>query len=349
MFEKMSKTKVEGTGNTASFLLSKHTDHLPDDHRVKIAIVGSGFTGVATGIAILFKRLASELVFIDLNEDLAKAEAEDIGHAAAFLGNPKIVGTKDYASARDAAVCVITLGDKTQANQDPAQLLENNLNTFKVVVPNVSKYAPNSVLLIVTSPVDILSNIAMKLSGFPPNRVIGLGTFLDSCRFQYFIAEKLGLAASSVQASIIGENGLSSVPVWSAVGVMGMKLKDINKEIGTKADPEAWGELHSKVIDADSDLIDRKGYCNWGVGICVSEIVDAIVRNTCVCVTVSTYLKGCRHGLDKDVYMSLPCIVGRNGVQSLVRYLYTKVEQEMMESSCRKIYEMQKPILEKLE
>ncbi|XP_043488919.1 L-lactate dehydrogenase A-like 6A [Polistes fuscatus] len=336
------------TKNTASFLLTKRADYFPDDHRVKIVIVGSGHTGVATAIAILFKRLASELVFIDTNDDLAKAEAEDIGHAAAFLGNPKIVGTKDYALARDAAVCVITLGDKSQANQDPTILLERNLTTFKVVVPNVTKYAPNSVLVIVTNPVDILSNVAMKLSGFPPNRVIGLGTFLDSCRFQYFIADKLGLAANSVQASIIGENGSSSVPIWSAVGVMGMKLKDINKEIGTKTDPEAWRELHAKVIDADSDIITRKGYYNWGVGICVSEIVDAIVRNTGICVTVSTYLKGCRHGLDKDVYMSLPCIIGRNGVQSLIRYLYTKEEQEMMENSCRQIYDKQKSILENL-
>ncbi|KAI4499125.1 hypothetical protein M0802_005708 [Mischocyttarus mexicanus] len=151
------------TKSTASFLLTKHVDYHPDDHRVKIVIVGSGYTGVATAIAILFKRLASELVFIDTNEDLAKAEAEDIGHAAAFLGNPKILGTKgtskksilelsDYASARDAAVCVITLGDKSQANQDPTELLEQNLTTFKVVVPNVTKYAPNSVLVIVTNP-----------------------------------------------------------------------------------------------------------------------------------------------------------------------------------------------------
>ncbi|XP_043682436.1 L-lactate dehydrogenase A-like 6A [Vespula pensylvanica] len=342
------RRRIEDNGNTASFLLSKHADYIPDDHRVKVVIVGSGPIGVATAIAILFKRLASELVFIDTNDDLAKAEAEDIGQGAAFLGNPKIFGSKDYASARNAAVCVITLGDKSQANQDPAELLESNLSTFKVVVPNVSKYAPNSVLVIVTNPVDILSNVAMKLSGFPPNRVIGLGTFLDSCRFQYFIANKLGVAASSIQASIIGENGSSSVPIWSAVGVMGMKLKDINKEIGTKTDPEAWNELHIKVIDADSDIISGKGYCNWAVGICVSEIVDAIVRNTCICITVSTYLKGCRHGLDKDVYMSLPCIIGRNGVQSLVRFLYTKEEQELMENSCRKIYEMQKSTMENL-
>ncbi|XP_034191237.1 L-lactate dehydrogenase A-like 6A [Osmia lignaria lignaria] len=341
------KKKLPGTSpNTATFLLTKQPEDYVDDHRVKIVIVGSGYTGVAVGIAILFKRLASELVFIDANEDLAKAEAEDIGHVAAFLGDPKIIGTKDYSLAREAAVCVITVGDKS-TNEEAS--LEQNLNVFKEVIPNVCKYAPNSVLLIVTSPVDILSYAAFKLSGFPPQRVVGLGTFLDSCRFQYFIAQKLGLSASSVQASVIGENGSSSVPIWSTVTVRGIKLKDINKDIGTKTDPESWGDLHSKVIDSDSDLIARKGYRCWGIGICAAEVVDAIVRNTCICITVSTYVKGCRHGLEKDVYMSLPCVVGREGIQTLLRHQYTPEEQDLMEASCRTIYETQKSILQMLE
>ncbi|XP_003705666.1 L-lactate dehydrogenase A-like 6A [Megachile rotundata] len=343
------KKLLDTSWNTATFLLTKQPEDYVDGHRVKIVIVGSGYTGVAVGIAILFKRLASELVFIDANEDLAKAEAEDISHAATFLGNPKIIGTKDYSLARDATVCVITVGDKSTNEQDDNTLLEQNLNIFKEVIPNVCKYAPNSVLLVVTSPVNILSFAAMKLSGFPPHRVVGLGTFLDSCRFQYFIAQKLGISAKAVQASIICENGPTSVPIWSAVTVMGIKLKDINKNIGTKTDPEAWSELHSKVIDSDSDLIARKGYRCWGIGVCAAEVVDAIVRNTCICITVSTYLKGCRHGLDKDVYMSLPCIVGRDGVQTFLRYPYTPEEQEQTEASCRTIYETQKTILQTLE
>ncbi|EFN62193.1 L-lactate dehydrogenase A-like 6A [Camponotus floridanus] len=300
-------------------------------------------------LADLSTRLASELVLIDVNEDLAKAEAEDISHAAAYLGNPKIIGTKDYACARDAAVCVVTVGSQSHEDQQPADYLEHNLKIFKDIIPNVSKYAPNSVLLILSKPVDILSYAAMKLSGFPPNRVIGLGTFLDSCRFQYFISQKLEISASAIQALIIGESGPASVPVWSTVAVMGMPLKDINKEIGTRMDPESWGDLHAKVINSDNELITKKGYHSWGVGICASEIVDAIVRNTCACFTVSTFLKGCRHGLEKDIFMSLPCVVGRNGVQSFIRLLYTPKEQELMTISCRRIYEAQKPILDKIE
>ncbi|XP_076678678.1 L-lactate dehydrogenase A-like 6A [Andrena cerasifolii] len=343
------KKLLDSAGNTATFLLTKQPEDFVDTHRVKIVIVGSGYTGVAVGIAILFKRLASELVFLDLNEDLAKAEAEDISHAAAYLGNPKITGTKDYSSARDATVCVVTVGDKSSNDQEASTLLENNLNIFKDVIPNVCKYAPNSVLLIVTTPVDILSYAAMKLSGFPPQRVIGLGTFLDSCRLQYMIAQKLGISANAVQASVICENGPTSVPIWSAVTVMGIKLKDINKDIGTKSDPESWGELHTKVIDCDSDLIARKGYRSWGIGICAAEVVDAVVRNTCICITVSAYLKGCRHGLEKDVYMSLPCVVGRNGIQSFLRHPYTPEEQELTEASCRTIYETQRATLQDLE
>ncbi|XP_053970998.1 L-lactate dehydrogenase A-like 6A [Hylaeus anthracinus] len=343
------KKLADNAGNTAAFLLTKQPEDFSDSHRVKIVIVGSGYTGVAVGIAILFKRLASELVFIDLNEDLAKAEAEDISHGAVFLGNPKITGTKDYSQARDATVCVITVGDRSTNSQDDGALLERNLDILKDVIPNVCKYAPNSVLLIVTTPVDILSYAAMKLSGFPPQRVIGLGTFLDSCRLQHFIAQKLGISSSAVQASVICENGPTSVPIWSAVTVMGIKLKDINRDIGTKSDPESWGDLHRKVIDCDSDLIERKGYRCWGIGICAAEVVDAIVRNTCICITVSAYLKGCRHGLEKDVYMSLPCIVGRNGIQSFLRHPYTPEEQELTETSCRTIYETQRSIVNALQ
>ncbi|CAD1479790.1 unnamed protein product [Heterotrigona itama] len=345
--EKSAKL-LDTVWNTTTFLLTKQPEDFVESHRVKIVIVGSGYTGVAVGIAILFKRLASEVVFIDADEELAKAEAEDISHAAAFLGDPKILGTKDYSMAREATVCVITVGDKA-TSEDDGSLLDNNLTIFKDVIPKVCKYAPNSILLIVTAPVDILSYAAMKLSGFPPHRVMGLGTFLDSCRLQYFIAQKLGISASSVQASVICENGPTSVPIWSAVTVMGIKLKDINRDIGTKSDPESWGELHAKVIESDRDLITRKGYRCWGIGICAAEVVDAIVRNTCICITLSTYLKGCRHGLEKDVYMSLPCIVGRNGVQTLLRHPYTTEEQEQTENSCRAIYETQKSILHTLE
>ncbi|CAD6232994.1 GSCOCG00007086001-RA-CDS, partial [Cotesia congregata] len=294
-------------------------------------------------------RIASELVLIDLNESLARAEAQDINHAGSFLGNPRIYGTKDYSNARDAAVCVIAAGARQQPEQTREELLRKNFDIFRTLVPNVCKFAPNCVLVVVSSPVDVLSYVAMKLSGFPPSRVIGLGTLLDSCRFKCLISQKLGIAPSSVQAMIIGENGATSVAVWSAVSVMGIKLKDINKEIGSKFDPEGWSELHNKVVSSTDDLIRKKGYCCWGVGLCVAEIVDAIIRNTCVCLTVSTFLKGCKHGLEKDCFMSLPCIVGRNGVQSLIRHQYTEEEQILTTKSCKSIYELQKSIVDQLE
>ncbi|XP_043469951.1 L-lactate dehydrogenase B chain-like [Leptopilina heterotoma] len=295
------------------------------------------------------QRLASELVLIDVNENLAKAEAEDLSHAGTFIGSPKIIGTKDYSWARDATVCVITAGKRKENGQDPNELLKENFEIFKSLIPNVCKYAPNCVLVIVTTPVDILTFAAMKFSGFPPNRVIGLGTFLESCRFQYFIAQELKISMNSVQALIIGENSPSCVPVWSAVSVMGVKLKDINKEIGTEQDPEAWNKIHENVIGCNDQLLAKKGYSNWGVGICVGEIVDAIVRNTCICITVSAFVKGCRHGFEKDIFTSLPCVVGRNGIQSFIRQNYNSEEQELMTKSCRSIYEAQKQIMDKLE
>ncbi|XP_034952475.1 L-lactate dehydrogenase A-like 6A [Chelonus insularis] len=344
-----SRRQTETFRSTADYLLTKLRTQHSDFHRVKVVILGCGHTGVAVAISLLFKRLASELVLIDTNENLARAEAEDMSHAGAFLGNPKIVGTKDYSAARDATVCVIAAGEKQRGDQNREDMLQHNVDIFKSLIPNVCKFAPSSILVIVSSPVDILSYVAMKLSGFPPNRVIGLGTFLDSCRFQYYISQKLGVAASSVQALIIGENSPMSVPVWSSVSVMGMRLKDINKEIGSRFDPEGWNEIHNRVINSTNSLIRKKGYCSWAAGLCAAEIVDAIIRNTCVCITVSTFIKGCKHGFEKDIFMSLPCIVGSNGVHSNIRFSYTDEEQELTEISCKSIYESQKSILNQLE
>ncbi|XP_074101265.1 L-lactate dehydrogenase A-like 6A [Cotesia typhae] len=345
----MKRASTSDKANTVGHLLTNKKDQLPDSHQVKVAILGSGYTGVAVAVSLLFKRIASELVLIDSNESLARAEAQDINHAGSFLGNPRIYGTKDYSNARDAAVCIIAAGARQQPEQTREELLRKNFDIFRTLVPNVCKFAPNCVLVVISSPVDVLSYVAMKLSGFPPSRVIGLGTLLDSCRFKCLISQKLGIAPNSVQAMIIGENGATSVAVWSAVSVMGIKLKDINKEIGNKFDPEGWSELHNKVVSSTDDLIRKKGYCCWGVGLCVAEIVDAIIRNTCVCLTVSTFLKGCKHGLEKDCFMSLPCIVGRNGVQSLIRHQYTEEEQILTTKSCKSIYELQKSILDQLE
>ncbi|XP_014209762.1 L-lactate dehydrogenase [Copidosoma floridanum] len=335
-------------GSTAKFLLSKPVDSCSSDggERTKIAIVGCGPVGVAVGISVLFKRLAAEVVFIDEDEEVAKAHAEDMAHAAVFLGSPKIRGTKDFAGARDAAVCVITVG-----RQVPDQYadLEKNVLHFKCVVPCVTKYAPNSVLIVTSSPVDILSYVAMKLSGFPPNRVIGLGTLLDNCRLQHMVSKELGLSAASVQSLVIGESGPTSVPIWSSMSVMNMRLKDIDKDIGGKNDPERWDTLHTKVVNCSKDMIMRKGHHCWAAAICTCEIIDAILRNTCACMTVSTFVKGCRHGLEKDVFMSLPCVVGRAGVLSYMRHLYTPEEQELTTRSSRTIYEAQKFIFDQLE
>ncbi|KAJ8668730.1 hypothetical protein QAD02_010393 [Eretmocerus hayati] len=330
------------------FLLSRPVESGIEcgQQRSKIVVVGCGPVGVAVAVSVLHKRLASELVIIDDDEEMAKAEAADLNHAATYLGCPRISGTKDYSHARDALVCVIAIGLQ---HMNQYEHLEKNVTHLKDVIPGVSKFAPNCIIVMASDPVDVLSFAAMKLSGFPPGRVIGLGTLLDNCRLQHAIASELGIAPSSVQSLVIGESGPTSVPVWSAVSVMGMKLKDIDKDIGSKNDPEGWQALHCKVVNCHKEMIEKKGHHCWAAGACVSEIIDAIVRNTCACMSVSTFVKGCRHGLEKDVYMSLPCVVGRAGVLSYMRHLYTTEEQVQATVSCRSIYEAQRPLLDRLD
>ncbi|XP_008210831.1 L-lactate dehydrogenase-like isoform X2 [Nasonia vitripennis] len=337
----------------ARFLLSRPVDCAGSSSdsctlpRTKIVIVGSGPVGVAVAVGLLFKRLAAELILMDENPEMARAEAEDIAAAAVFLGSPKIRASTDYSEARDATLCVIAAGRQQRDEADAEAVLQQNALLLKELVPSLTKYAPNSVLLVVSEPVDVLSHLAMKLSGFPSQRVLGLGTLLDNCRLQHELAKELGVNQAAVHSMVIAESGPTSVPIWSAASVMGMKLKDIDKDIG---DPEGFAAaLHAKVVNCNRELIRRKGQHCWAAALCTCEIIDAIVRNTCACLTVSTFVKGCRHGLEKDVFASLPCVLGRGGVLAYMRHLYTPEEQELTSRSCRRIYEAQKSVLGRLE
>ncbi|XP_015182794.1 PREDICTED: L-lactate dehydrogenase-like [Polistes dominula] len=298
-------------------------------HRVKVSIVGVGKIGMACAIAILMRRIASEVCLFDKDENRAMAEAEDIRHAGIFLGNPLVTGTSDVSMLQKSAVVIITTPEK-RSNEEPN--VKDNLEIFKKIIPPITKFVCSGVLLIVTEPVDVMSYIAFKLSKFPPNRVLGIGTLLDSARFQDIMSQKIGIARSSINCMSIGAQGNTSVPVWSSINVAGLKLRDINSRMGDKDDPEKWYEVTESVHQSDAVLNQMKGdkgpNC-WATGICTAEIVDAIIRNTKVVLPVSTHICSSNQGIDNDVYMSIPCVIGREGVHCTVRQKLT--DQEKLE------------------
>ncbi|EFN82343.1 L-lactate dehydrogenase [Harpegnathos saltator] len=274
---------------------------------------------MACAIALLMRRIASEVCLIDQNLDKAAAEAEDIQHASMFLGCPLVTGTSDIYKIRDSSVVVIAACEKK-----PGEKLDvkNNVDVFKRIIPLIAKLAGKAVLLVVSQPIDVMSYVTWKLSKFPSHRVLGTGTLLDSCRLQDLVSQKLGVARKSISCVNIGAQGDTSVPIWSSVNVAGTRICDINPRMGQENDPEKWRDIAEAVNKTDAELNrrkDDKGPGCWALGFCTAEIIDAIIRNTKIVLPVSTYIHSRSHRTDKDVYMSVPCVLGREGVYAKMR------------------------------
>ncbi|XP_021570563.1 L-lactate dehydrogenase A chain isoform X3 [Carlito syrichta] len=243
----------------------------------KITVVGVGAVGMACAISILMKDLADELALVDVMEDKLKGEMMDLQHGSLFLRTPKIVSGKDYNVTANSKLVIITAGARQQEGESRLNLVQRNVNIFKFIIPNVVKYSPNCKLLVVSNPVDILTYVAWKISGFPKNRVIGSGCNLDSARFRYLMGERLGVHPLSCHGWVLGEHGDSSVPVWSGVNVAGVSLKNLHPDLGTDTDKEQWKECRYSLGDpkraailksSNIILLHCLGYTRILVGAC---------------------------------------------------------------------------------
>jgi len=211
------------------------------------------------------------------------------------------------------------------------------------IVPEVVRYSPNAVLLVVSNPCDIMTWLVYKLSGFPKNRVLGSGTALDSSRFRTLVGQRLGVSPHSVHGYIIGEHGDSSVACWSQLNVGGVPLKTNWPTLGTKEDPDEWYKVHQEVIDAAGTVIRLKGYTSSGIGLTAASIVDCILRNDRRVIPVSTVAHGF-YGITDEVFLSLPCVVGNNGVRDVCAMPLDDSEASKLRGSAEAIAAVQKPL-----
>ncbi|XP_067090155.1 L-lactate dehydrogenase B-A chain isoform X2 [Osmerus mordax] len=196
---------------------------------------------------------------------------------------------------------------------------------------------------IVADKVDVLTYVTWKLSGLPKHRVIGSGTNLDSARFRYLMADKLGIHSSSFNGWILGEHGDTSVPVWSGANVAGVNLQTLNPDIGTDHDSENWKETHKKVVDSAYEVIKLKGYTNWAIGLSVADLAESLIKNMNRIHPVSTMVKG-MFGISDEVYLSLPCILNNGGVASVVNMTLTDKEIAQLRSSANTLWGIQKDL-----
>ncbi|XP_072097354.1 L-lactate dehydrogenase B chain [Mobula birostris] len=313
--------------------------------RNKVTIVGVGQVGMACAISVLLRELTDEMALVDVLEDKLKGEMMDLLHGSLFLKTPKIMANKDYAITANSRVVVVTAGARQQEGESRLNLVQRNVNIFKFIIPQIVKYSPNCTIIVVSNPVDILTYVTWKISGFPKNRVIGSGCNLDSARFRYLMAEKLGLHPSSCHGWVLGEHGDSSVPVWSGVNVAGVALQQLNPEIGTAQDKEDWKEVHKMVVDSAYELIKLKGYTNWAIGLSVAELVESIVKNLSRIHPVSTMVKG-MYGIANEVFLSLPCVLSAEGLSAVINQTLKEDEVAQLRKSADTLWAIQKELKE---
>lgn len=224
----------------------------------KVTVVGVGNVGMACAQTILTQDLCDELALVDVVEDKLKGEMLDLQHAAAFLPRAKILADTDYKVTAGSDICIVSAGARQREGESRLALVEKNVSLFKKIIPQLVKYSPNTTLLIISNPVDALTYVAYKLSGLPPNRVIGSGTNLDSSRFRWLLADRLDVNAQNVHGYIVGEHGDSSVPLWSSVSVGGVPLIAYLKQKQIKYSTETLAELHRLLLHQILNCLQHK-------------------------------------------------------------------------------------------
>lgn len=281
----------------------------------KAVIVGCGFVGSASAFSLMQSGLFTELILIDSDSKRAEGEALDISHGIPF-SKPMKIHAGDYDDVKNAGIVIVTAGANQQPGETRLDLVKKNINIFKTIIPEIKKRNFNGILLIVANPVDILTYAAVKLSGLPENRVIGSGTVLDTARLKYAIGRHLNVDSRSVHAFIIGEHGDSEIAVWSSANVSGVPLNNFCEMRGHYDHQNATEKIATDVKNSAYEIISMKKATNYGIAMSVKRICEAIVRNERSILPVSTIMHG-EYGIN-DVSLSMPAIVGKDGIETLV-------------------------------
>jgi L-lactate dehydrogenase len=297
----------------------------------KVVIVGAGDVGASFAYALAPSGLAESIALVDLNTDLAKGQALDLAHGLPFLPPVDIhAGTaEDYA---DAAVIVITAGAKQRPDESRLDLLGRNAAIISGIMDEIVAHGSPAIVVVVSNPVDILTHVALRRSGWPRQRVFGSGTVLDSARFRYLLSRHCRVDARNVHAYILGEHGDSEVAAWSMTHVAGMPIADYCAVCGRCGGWEqAKEEIVKQVRDSAYHIIGYKGSTCYGIGLALVRIVGAVLRNERSVLSVSGLMDGA-FGL-RDVTLSVPYIVGAQGIEQIVTGRLTDEEMVALHQS----------------
>lgn len=279
----------------------------------KVAVIGCGYVGAASAFALMQSGLFAEMVLLDVDQNRAEGEAMDIAHGLSFA-HPMKIYAGNYDDLVDAAVIVITAGANQKPDESRLDLVHKNAAIMKSIITEIKNRNCRGILLIVSNPVDILTHVALEVSGFEERRVFGSGTVLDTARLRFQLGEHLKVDNRSVHAFIIGEHGDSEMAAWSSANVSGVPLHTFCEMRGHFDHEENTENIEETVKNSAYEIIKKKHATYFGIAMVVKRICQAIVRDEKSIFPVSHRMHG-EYGLD-DVVLSMPAIVGAYGMES---------------------------------
>ena len=299
--------------------------------RRKIVLVGTGMVGMSYAFALLNQNLCDELVLIDINKKKAEGEAMDLNHGVAFSGGNMEIYAGNYEDCKDADLVVLTAGLPQKEGQTRLELLKENRKIFRSILNPILENGFQGIFLVATNPVDIMAKIVYEISGFPPERVIGTGTALDTARLRYLLGEKFMIDPRNMHAYVMGEHGDSEFVPWSQAMMSTKPIFDLCSETEGCHFQELL-EVEEEVRMAAYKIIEAKRATYYGIGMAMARITKAIFGNEYSVLTVSAHLQG-EYG-ENGIYIGIPCVVNRMGIQRIVELPLGSEEKQRLHSSC---------------
>lgn len=298
----------------------------------KVALIGTGLVGMSFAYALLNSGECDRLVLIDINKEKAHGEAMDLNHGLPFAKRNMMITEGDYSDCCDADIVVIAAGVNQKEGEDRISLLKRNYKVFKSIIEPVVSSGFEGIFLIATNPVDIMTKITLDLSGFDSNKVIGSGTTLDTARLRFLLGEYFGIDPRNVHAYVIGEHGDSELVPWSQAYITTKSVFDVIEHSKGQYNAEELFRISRDVTGAAQEIIKAKSATYYGIGMALVRIVRAIFGDEKSALTVSVFLDG-QYGIS-NVYAGLPAIIGRNGVEDIIKLDLTEEEEDKFKKSC---------------
>ncbi|MCD8091082.1 MAG: L-lactate dehydrogenase [Clostridiales bacterium] len=296
----------------------------------KVAVIGAGYVGSTTAYTLFLSGLVSEIVLVDINRDKAEGDAMDLNHGMPFV-SPVKVTAGDYSLIKDANMVIITAGANQKEGETRTDLLKRNFVIFKSIVAEINKYcSDDTIIMVVSNPVDILTYVTYKLSGFSKRKVFGSGTVLDTARLKYIIGEHTNIDARNVHTYIIGEHGDSEVATWSLTRIAGLPIEEYCK----------WGEcdvnccredFYHQTKNAAYEIINKKGATYYAIALAVRRICEAVIGNENTILPISSVFEG-EYGI-KDIALSVPTIVNSKGAGKILELPFSEEETAALKNS----------------